>query len=72
MNWVEVGRYLIVAGATLVVVGILFLYADKLHLGKLPGDLRIGIKQFSVHIPIATCILVSVVLTIVINFFIKK
>ncbi|MCL2688704.1 MAG: DUF2905 domain-containing protein [Chitinispirillia bacterium] len=72
MNWVDSGRFLIIAGTVIVVVGFLFLLSDKIPLGKLPGDLQFGSGRFKIHIPIATSILVSVVLTIVFNFFARK
>ncbi|MBN1576194.1 MAG: DUF2905 family protein, partial [Chitinispirillaceae bacterium] len=38
MNWVEVGRFLVIAGTVILILGILFMVADKLPLGRLPGD----------------------------------
>ena len=72
MNWVEVGRFLVVAGMVLVVLGVIFLAYDKLPLGKLPGDIQIGTKNFKIYIPIATSILLSIVLTLILNFFSRK
>jgi hypothetical protein len=72
MNWVDSGRFLIIAGTVIVVVGFLFLLSDKIPLGKLPGDLQFGSGRFKIHIPIATSILISVALTIVFNFFARK
>lgn len=72
MHWIEIGRFLIVAGITLVAIGFLFLLADKLPLGKLPGDLQIGKENFRFYIPVTTCILISVVITLVVNFFSSK
>jgi uncharacterized membrane protein len=72
MNWIEVGRFLIVAGTVLIVLGILFVMADKIPLGRLPGDLQIGTSKFKIYIPIATSVLLSVVLTLILNFFSKR
>jgi len=72
MNWVDSGRFLIIAGTVIVVIGFLFLLSDKIPLGKLPGDLQFGSGRFRIHIPIATSILVSLALTIVFNFFARK
>ena len=71
MNWDEVGRFLVIAGVVLVVLGALFLISDKLPLGKLPGDIQIGTAKFKIYIPIATSILLSIVLTLILNFFRK-
>jgi hypothetical protein len=72
MNWIEVGRFLVIAGSVLIVLGLIFLVSDKLPLGKLPGDLQIGTGRFKIYIPIATSILLSIVLTLILNFFSKK
>jgi hypothetical protein len=72
MNWDEVGRFLVIAGVVLVVLGVLFLISDKLPLGKLPGDIQIGTGKFKIYIPIATSILLSIVLTLILNFFSRK
>jgi uncharacterized membrane protein len=72
MNWIEVGRFLIIAGTVIVVVGVLFLFADKFPIGRLPGDLRFGNDRVRIYVPVATCILLSVIITLVVNFFSKK
>jgi hypothetical protein len=72
MNWVEVGRFLIIAGAVMLVLGVIFMVADKLPLGRLPGDFQIGSGKFRIYIPIATSVLLSIVLTLILNFFSKK
>ena len=72
MNWVELGRFLIISGMVIIVVGFLFLFADKVPIGRLPGDLRFGTDKFRVYIPIATCILLSIISTLIVNFFSKK
>ncbi len=72
MNWFETGRFLVVAGAVILVVGILFTVADKFPIGRLPGDFSFGSGRFRVYIPVATCILLSIVLTLILNFFSRK
>jgi hypothetical protein len=72
MNWVDSGRFLIIAGTVIIIVGLLFMVSDKLPLGRLPGDFQIGSGRFKVYIPIATSALISIVLTIVLNFFARK
>ena len=42
MNWADVGRFLIIAGAVILVVGMIFMVADKFPIGGLPGDLHFG------------------------------
>jgi hypothetical protein len=60
-----VGRYLIVGGILLIVLGGLVILAGKFgfHLGHLPGDIRIVGKNGVIYIPLATCILLSLILS---------
>jgi hypothetical protein len=62
-----IGRLLVVAGVTLAAVGVLLLVAERLGLriGRLPGDLAFERGSFRFYFPIATSILASVVLTLV-------
>ncbi|HEX2463066.1 MAG TPA: DUF2905 domain-containing protein [Thermoanaerobaculia bacterium] len=59
------GRFLIVAGLILVVVGVLFSVGALHWLGRLPGDIRIERPGTKVFIPITTSILLSVVISLV-------
>jgi hypothetical protein len=72
MNWVETGRFLIIAGAVVVVIGVLFTVADKIPIGRLPGDIHFGNGRLKIYIPLATSILLSAVITIILNFFNKR
>jgi len=72
MNWADVGRFLIIAGAVILVVGMIFTVADKIPIGRLPGDLHFGGGRFRIYIPIATSVLLSVVITIIVNFFSRR
>lgn len=68
----EVGRFLVIAGTVVIVLGVVFLFADKLPVGRLPGDFRLGGDRFRVYIPAATCVLVSVLLTVLVNLFARR
>lgn len=60
-------------GLLLVVIGAIILLMGKIpFLGKLPGDLFIQKKGFSLYFPIVTCILLSIILTIILNLFIRR
>ena len=63
----NVGRTLIVAGALLIVLGLLFLVGDRLpiRLGRLPGDIAIRGRHGVFYFPLVTCILLSVILSLV-------
>lgn len=64
-----IGKFLILAGVALAVVGVLFVVGEKLGLGKLPGDISYRGEKVSFHFPIVTSIVVSVVLTVLLNLF---
>lgn len=65
------GRLLILAGLALVVVGLLVTFAGRLpiKLGRLPGDIYIHGKNSSFYFPLATCILLSLLLSLVMWIF---
>ncbi len=61
------GRLLTVVGLVLVVAGLLFTWGARLpfRLGRLPGDIYIQGKNSSFYFPLVTCILLSIVLSVV-------
>lgn len=62
----EVGKLLVYFGIALVVAGLLVMFAGRIHfpLGRLPGDFLYRGKNTTVYFPLATSVLVSVVLSI--------
>ncbi|MBI4428661.1 MAG: DUF2905 domain-containing protein [Ignavibacteriales bacterium] len=71
-----VGKLLILLGGILVLVGVLLTFFDKIpYLGKLPGDIHVKKDNFEFYFPLATSILLSLLLTglfWLINYFGKK
>jgi hypothetical protein len=68
----ELGRMMVFAGAALVAIGALIWLAARLgglplRIGRLPGDIVYRGKQGSFYFPVVTCILLSVVLTLVLR-----
>jgi hypothetical protein len=64
------GRTLILFGVLLVALGLLFLLGSKVPwLGRLPGDLYIHRGNFTFYFPLTTCILLSLVITLVLYLF---
>jgi hypothetical protein len=59
-------RLLIVAGAALLLAGLLWPWASKLGLGRLPGDFVIRREGFTFYLPLATCLVVSALLSVVV------
>jgi DUF2905 family protein len=58
-------RFLIVLGLVILVVGLLWPYLSKLGLGRLPGDIVIERENTTYYFPLATCLLLSVVLSLI-------
>jgi hypothetical protein len=66
----NLGRLLVVFGVVMVVVGLLIQLAPSIPwLGKLPGDLRIERGGFRLYFPLASCLVISVVLTLLLQLF---
>jgi len=66
------GRTLISFGIVLVIVGVVLSLSDKLPwLGHLPGDIHIQRGRFSFYFPLTTCIIVSIVISLV-AYWIKR
>jgi len=60
------GRLLIITGVVIIIIGLVFTYFDKIpFLGKLPGDIDIKGKNYSIYIPIATSIIISIILSLI-------
>ena len=64
-------RFLVILGAALVVVGLAWPWLARLGLGRLPGDIHIEREGFSFHFPIVTCVILSLVLSLLISLFRK-
>jgi uncharacterized protein HemY len=60
------GKILIFFGAILIFLGLIFSFAGRIpYLGKLPGDIYIKKENFTFYFPITTCILVSIILSVI-------
>jgi Protein of unknown function (DUF2905) len=64
------GRILLLFGLLVAGVGLVLLLADKVGwIGKLPGDITVRRGNFTFYFPLATCILVSIVLSFLLWLF---
>jgi len=67
----NLGKILIITGAVIAVMGLIFLFWNKVpFLGKLPGDIFFHRGSFQIIFPVATFLLISLVLTVIINLVI--
>ena len=70
MDMSDIGRTLLVLGGAIFVIGLILTLAGNLpFLGKLPGDLSFDWGGVKVYMPVATMILLSIVLTVILNLF---
>jgi hypothetical protein len=66
----DLGKLLIGFGIVMIVVGGVLLLAGKVPwLGRLPGDIHIERENWSIHIPLVTCLIISLLLTLLFSFF---
>ena len=65
-----IGKFIITAGILLVAAGIFIIFAGRIpFLGRLPGDVFIRKANFSFYFPVVTCLVLSVIITILLNLF---
>lgn len=63
-------KLIIGIGVFLVIVGLIWLFGGKFfNLGRLPGDIVVEKENFSFYFPIVTCIVISIVLSLVFGIF---
>jgi hypothetical protein len=75
MNGMEaMGKILLGIGGFLFLLGVFFVVFSKLNIAfpRLPGDIVIKRENYSFYFPLATCILISVVLSIILNIISRK
>lgn len=68
-----VAKLLVMTGIIVTAIGIIFLFADRLPwMGKLPGDIYIQRKNFSIYIPVTTCVIISILLSAIFYFLTRR
>lgn len=69
----DLGKLLIILGAVIVVIGLAFTFGPRIpFLGRLPGDIAINRGNVHFYFPIVTCLVLSVVATIILNLFFRR
>ncbi|MTI66056.1 MAG: DUF2905 domain-containing protein [Firmicutes bacterium] len=66
-----IGKFLIFIGLFIVFIGVIILVGQKVGLGKIPGDIFIKKGNFTFFFPLMSCIILSIVLSIILNIFNK-
>jgi hypothetical protein len=68
MELPQIGRVLVLIGAVILGLGIVLVVADRVpFIGRLPGDIRVGGDGWTLYAPLATSIVLSVLLTAVLS-----
>ena len=67
----DLGRLLLIVGLVIAAVGGLIIAGRRLGLGQLPGDVSVSNGSSSFFFPIVTCIVISVVITVLLNLFLR-
>ena len=69
----EIGKLLVIVGGLILVVGLFLSLGLRIpFLGKLPGDISIDRGNVHFYFPIVTCLLLSLVLTLLLNVFFRR
>jgi ribose/xylose/arabinose/galactoside ABC-type transport system permease subunit len=64
----ELARFLMIVGTVIFAIGLVVLLAPKIPwIGRLPGDIDIRGNNYRIYIPIITCIILSILLTLLLN-----
>jgi len=69
----DIGRFLILLGLAAVAAGVILLFLPRIPwLGKLPGDIVVHRERFTFSFPLATSIVASILLTLLVNLFFRR
>jgi len=72
MSFAELGKMLLVLGGVIVLLGLILLVLGRVPLlGRLPGDITFRRGNLSCFVPIVSCILLSLLLTVVLNLLLR-
>jgi len=66
-----ISKKIMILGLVIVLIGLLWPFIEKLHLGRLPGDLSFKRDGFGFYFPVTTCLLISGIISLILWFFRK-
>ena len=66
---INMQKILIIIGIIILIIGLLYPYIKKLGLGQLPGDILFKTGNSTFFFPVMTCLIISIILTIIFNLF---
>ncbi len=59
------GKFIFITGLIICVIGLIVMFGSKFNLFNLPGDINLGGKNWSVFIPLGSCLIISAILTLI-------
>lgn len=65
----DLGKVLIISGLLLAGIGLLLTFGNKFDYTRLPGDIRIERENFTFFLPLGTCLLISLLLSLILWLF---
>ena len=69
----DMAKLLIISGSILIAVGIAVFFLSKIPgFGKLPGDIIIQKGNFSFYFPLVTCLILSIIISVILNLWPRK
>lgn len=68
----DIGKLVLIAGVVIAVVGGVVLLLARVGVTQLPGSISVSGGNFSFFFPVAFCVVVSIVLTVVINLIVHR
>lgn len=68
----SIGRLIIYLGIALIIIGLIITLGSRIGLGRLPGDIFIKKGNATFYFPILTCIVISILLSVIANLFFRR
>ncbi len=72
MKYVELSKFFIITGLFFLGIGALLYLGKDFDFGRLPGDIQIEKEGFKFFFPVTTCLIISAILSLIVNFFFRK
>ena len=69
----QLGMMLVIDGVVIILAGLGLMFIDRVPMiGRLPGDINIHGRNWSFHFPLVSGIIISIILTVLINLFFRR
>lgn len=71
MTYDQIGKLMLLVGGAIILLGLLFIVFGRMGLGRLPGDLSFSTGNLTCFVPLASMILLSLLLTLILNVLLR-